>query len=148
MSKNLLPLREAVKSVLGMLPLRCDALSLDQDRPTWTVLRSQMFYGRRCSTVADVQTIRQRCEAGRIEMTSYLPLVEAVRAATGRKVHLSTVLRWCSRGARGRVLSSWMVGGRRMTTVEAVNAFIAAASEPEHLLEFALEPLLREQQKL
>lgn len=66
-------------------------------------------------------------------MTSYLPLVEAVRAATGRQVHLSTVLRWCSRGARGRVLSSWMVGGRRMTTVEAVNAFIAAASEPEHL---------------
>lgn len=60
----------------------------------------------------------------------YLPLTKAVEQATGYRPHLSTILRWCTRGARGRILSSVMVGGRRMTTIEAVQAFIEVTDEP------------------
>ncbi|WP_146415060.1 DUF1580 domain-containing protein [Crateriforma conspicua] len=42
----------------------------------------------------------------------------------GKKVHYSTVYRWATRGARGRVLESAMVGGIRYTTVEAIGRFL------------------------
>lgn len=54
----------------------------------------------------------------------YLPLVKAVREATGTSPHLSTILRWCTKGARGRTLAHVLVGGRKMTTVEDVLAFV------------------------
>jgi hypothetical protein len=54
----------------------------------------------------------------------YLPLLTAVEVATGARPHLSTILRWCTKGARGRVLESVVLGGRRMTTVRAVQAFM------------------------
>lgn len=53
-----------------------------------------------------------------------LPLVEAVKQATGRNVHLSTVLRWSQRGSRGIRLESKVLGGRRLCSVEAVHRFI------------------------
>lgn len=56
----------------------------------------------------------------------YLPLTKAVRQATGTSPHLSTILRWCSKGARGRTLAYVLVGGRKMTTVDDVNAFVQA----------------------
>lgn len=46
----------------------------------------------------------------------------------GKKVHSSTVYRWATKGARGRVLESVMVGGIRYTTVEAVRRFLTANS--------------------
>lgn len=53
-----------------------------------------------------------------------LPLVEAVEAETGRRPHLSTVLRWCQRRNRhGIKLESWFLGGRRVTSREAVRRF-------------------------
>jgi hypothetical protein len=55
---------------------------------------------------------------------NYLPLVSAVEKVTGHRPHLSTVLRWCTKGARGRKLASAVIGGRRMTTVAAVRDFI------------------------
>lgn len=55
----------------------------------------------------------------------YLPLVQAVEEVTGRRVHLCTVLRWCTRGTRGRKLKSALVGGRRMTRSDWVLQFIA-----------------------
>lgn len=54
----------------------------------------------------------------------YLPLAEAVERATGTRPHLSTILRWCTKGARGRRLASAIIGGRRMTTVPAVREFV------------------------
>lgn len=54
----------------------------------------------------------------------YLPLTKAVRQATGTSPHLSTILRWCTKGARGRTLAYVLIGGRKMTTVENVNAFV------------------------
>jgi len=56
-----------------------------------------------------------------------IPLVEAVQEATGRRLHLSTVLRWCQRPNRhGIRLESWIVGGRRLTSIEAVQRYIDA----------------------
>jgi hypothetical protein len=58
-----------------------------------------------------------------------LSLVEAVEAATGRRPHLSTVLRWCQRRNRyGVKLESWMIGGRRVTSREAVRRFNEATT--------------------
>lgn len=58
-----------------------------------------------------------------------LPLVEAVESETGRRVHLSTVLRWAMKGAKGLTLESVFLGGRRLTSTEAVRRFIQAGSE-------------------
>ncbi len=55
------------------------------------------------------------------------PLVQAVHKATGRRNHLSTVLRWCQRPNRhGIRLESWVCGGRRLTSIEAVLRYIDA----------------------
>lgn len=53
-----------------------------------------------------------------------LPLVTAIDIATRRRVHLSTALRWCQRRNKyGVRLQSWMIGGRRVTSVEAVHRY-------------------------
>lgn len=53
-----------------------------------------------------------------------LPLVDAVEQATGRRPHLSTVLRWTQRINRyGVRLESWIYGGRRVTSPEAVHRY-------------------------
>lgn len=52
------------------------------------------------------------------------PLVEAVTKATGRQVHRSTALRWCRHGSAGVVLESSVLGGRRYSTIEAVERFV------------------------
>lgn len=65
----------------------------------------------------------------------------------GKKVHYSTVYRWTTKGVRGRVLESIMVGGIRYTTVEAVHRFLAARPtsrvEPVLCLEDAVDDALR-----
>ena len=50
-------------------------------------------------------------------MEKLLPLVEAVQLATGLRPHLTTVIRWCSRGSSGVRLRTQCVGGKRFTTV-------------------------------
>jgi hypothetical protein len=54
----------------------------------------------------------------------YLPVAVAIQAETGCRMHPSTCWRWSSRGSRGIVLKTWLIGGRRMTTVEEVRAFL------------------------
>lgn len=49
-----------------------------------------------------------------------LPLVQAVEQATGQRPHLSTVLRWCTRGSLGIRLESRVLGNRRLTSEQAV----------------------------
>lgn len=53
-----------------------------------------------------------------------LSLTEAAKVAPGRP-HLATVWRWCQRGVRGVKLETIVVGGRRFTTTEALERFIA-----------------------
>lgn len=57
-----------------------------------------------------------------------LPLVDAVEQATGRRPHLSTCLRWCTRGSRGVRLESRVLGGRRLTSVPAVHRYMDATT--------------------
>ncbi len=59
-----------------------------------------------------------------------LPLTVAIKSATGRKPHLSTALRWCQRpNKHGVRLESWVVGGRRVTSVEAVRRYVDATTK-------------------
>lgn len=65
----------------------------------------------------------------------------------GKKVHYSTVYRWISKGARGRILESACVGGVRFTTVEAVARFLSsntsAPTSENQPLEAAIEAALK-----
>lgn len=63
-------------------------------------------------------------EKSAVGAKEYLSLSKAVRQATGTSPHLSTLLRWCTVGARGRTLAHVIIGGRKMTTVQDVQAFI------------------------
>lgn len=58
-----------------------------------------------------------------------MPLVDAVHAATGRKPHLSTVLRWCQRGSCGIRLESRVLGGRRLTSPGAVLRYVDSVTQ-------------------
>jgi len=51
------------------------------------------------------------------EASSYLP------RRRGKKVHYSTVFRWATKGARGQLLESTLIGGVRYTTLEALRRF-------------------------
>ena len=52
----------------------------------------------------------------------------------GKKVHYSTVYRWATKGARGRVLETRLVGGIRYTTREALQRFFEAdGGQPQDL---------------
>ena len=57
----------------------------------------------------------------------------------GKKVHSSTVYRWATKGARGRVLESVMVGGIRYTTIEAVRRFLSANSQLASMTKSSLQ---------
>jgi Protein of unknown function (DUF1580) len=57
-----------------------------------------------------------------------MPLTDAIERATGQSVHLSTGLRWCTRGLMGFHLES-VYCGRRLTSVEAVERFLTAVNE-------------------
>lgn len=62
------------------------------------------------------------------------PLREVARwlapQRNGRPVNVATVFRWASKGVRGIVLPSWLVGHTRCSTRRAVNAWIVAISAP------------------
>jgi len=60
-----------------------------------------------------------------LERENLLPLAVAVENATGRRVHLATALRWASKGSAGVRLETVMLGGRRLTSEEAVRRFTA-----------------------
>lgn len=62
-------------------------------------------------------------------MFNYLPLRDAVYKATGTRPHLSTIHRWCVKGSRGVRLESKVLGGRRFTTIDAVEHFINSLTE-------------------
>jgi len=45
--------------------------------------------------------------------------------------HVSTLHRWRSRGVRGRRLETFLSGGRRFTTLEAIERFLRAAPDDQ-----------------
>jgi hypothetical protein len=59
----------------------------------------------------------------------YLSVPKAFEVETGRRPHPSTCWRFANQGSKGVVLQTWMIGGRRCTTTEAVRAFVEACTE-------------------
>lgn len=61
-----------------------------------------------------------------LQSETLLPLTEAAKhlpRRNGKKVHHSTLYRWATKGVRGRVLATIMVGGIRYTSIEALGRF-------------------------
>jgi len=56
-----------------------------------------------------------------------ISFIEATRVTPGRP-HVSTVVRWGTKGVRGVLLETILVGGRRFTSHEAIERFIAAVT--------------------
>lgn len=75
--------------------------------------------------------------AGAEDLRRLFPLTEAhrhlPRRPGGKKVHRTTLGRWASKGCRGAVLKTWLVGGVRYTSAEAIAEFVkhlSASSGP------------------
>lgn len=49
---------------------------------------------------------------------------------SGKRVHISAVYRWISRGVRGITLESIVIGGTRYTSIEALERFSEQLSGP------------------
>jgi hypothetical protein len=81
------------------------------------------------------------------ECEKLFPLVKAVEDATGRRVHLSTVLRWAQRGSRGVRLESRVLGGRRLTSVESVHRFMESTTRASEPVEVVIPSRGREREK-
>lgn len=57
------------------------------------------------------------------------PLVAAVEGATGRRPNVRTIMRWAAKGQAGIRLRTKMLGGRRVCSIEDVEAFVNAVTE-------------------
>jgi hypothetical protein len=60
-----------------------------------------------------------------------IPLTEAPVWSPGRP-HISSVWRWVLKGVRGVKLETLVCGGRRFTSREAIDRFIAATTAAAH----------------
>lgn len=64
-------------------------------------------------------------------MTSQFPLTQAANhlpRRRGKKIHYSTLHRWATKGARGRRLRTWYVGGTRFTSLSAIHEFLGPSN--------------------
>ena len=63
----------------------------------------------------------------------YLTLAQAAkrmpRGTNGRKVHVSTLWRWCRRGCKGVTLQYYRIGRTIMTTEKALQQFFTALAK-------------------
>ena len=68
-----------------------------------------------------------------VQLEDYLPLAEAAkrmpRGTNGRKVHVSTIWRWCRRGCRGIKLRYYRVGRTIMVTETTLQQFFSALAK-------------------
>jgi hypothetical protein len=56
---------------------------------------------------------------------NYLSMRDAAKRLPTRP-HVSTIIRWAERGCRGHRLKTWLIGGARVTSEEALAEFLAA----------------------
>src|SRR5258708_6373093 len=74
---------------------------------------------------------RNRTPQGCPDPQSLLSIAEVCRflpRRRGKKKHRTTVVRWMTKGVGGEVLTSWLVGGQRYTTLEAIKSFISRST--------------------
>lgn len=60
-----------------------------------------------------------------------LPICKAIEEASGQRVSPPTATRWAIKGCGGVILHSVLLGKKRLCTVDWVNEFIAARSQPQ-----------------
>ncbi|MBI3461447.1 MAG: DUF1580 domain-containing protein [Planctomycetes bacterium] len=63
-----------------------------------------------------------------ISLDEHLVTLNEARARLPGRPDISTLWRWRQRGVRGVKLETLVVGGRRYTTVEALERFVAATT--------------------
>ena len=73
--------------------------------------------------------MRYADEIYRQEPMSLAAAAKAFGRLRGRVPHVSTVWRWCTKGVRGVRLQSYVVGGTRVITAEAIDTFLAQTSD-------------------
>jgi hypothetical protein len=61
------------------------------------------------------------------------------KSTNGKKPHISTLYRWCTKGCKGVKLDSTAIGGKRYVTVSAIERFIEASNATASSV--ALNPL-------
>ena len=67
-----------------------------------------------------------------VQLEDYLTLAEATKQlprVNGRKVHTSTLWRWCRRGCKGVRLQYYRIGRTIMTTEGALQQFFTALAQ-------------------
>jgi hypothetical protein len=62
--------------------------------------------------------------------TEQLQLLSKAPAHIPGRPHPSTIFRWCMRGSKGIKLETVVVGGRRFTSLEAIERFICRLNSP------------------
>ena len=73
------------------------------------------------TTFCEVQMIDTQSEA-------LVPISEAPSLVPSRP-HVATIWRWVKRGCRGAKLETVLIGGRRFTSIEAIQRFFEATTE-------------------
>jgi hypothetical protein len=77
-----------------------------------------------------------------VQNQQLLTLKQASKTIPSRP-HVATLWRWVNRGCRGIQLESWLIGGLRYTSVEAIEKFFAqtnskpAPAKPDRQREIA-----------
>lgn len=66
-----------------------------------------------------------------LKTETIFPISEAPKHYPGTRPHQATAIRHALRGVNGTLLESLMVGGRRVTSVEAIHRFVIALNSPE-----------------
>jgi len=63
------------------------------------------------------------------QVFTFAELARRLPKVGGKKIHVSTLHRWCRKGVRGVLLEFRMLGGRIFTSVEAVDRFSKQLAE-------------------
>lgn len=79
-----------------------------------------------------------------IDRETIITLGEACRKVPGQKVSPYTMARWATRGVRGCVLETLVVGTRRVTSVEALRRHLAAMTAAANARLTAAPPAARQ----
>ena len=86
-------------------------------------------------------------DIGRERLLTLQQAAKLIPGRTGKALHISSIYRWAGAGISGLVLETVQVGGKKMTSVEALQRFIealtAAPPRPAGDRQGRPEPLLR-----
>ena len=63
-----------------------------------------------------------------------LHIVDAFEQVAGRRPNLSTTWRWSTKGCKGIRLETVVFGGKRLTTVAMVEAFLSATTQARNAM--------------